>query len=46
MFLAKGQRVNDILHFLVGLFTLGLWWVMWILIAATGGEERRSIKKR
>ena len=45
VFLVKGQRVNHILHFLVGLFTVGLWWLVWIVIAATGGEQRRSIKK-
>ena len=45
VFLVKGQRVNHILHFLVGLFTLSLWWFAWAFIAATGGEKRRSIKK-
>lgn len=45
LFLVKEQRVNHILHFLVGLLTLGLWWIAWLIIAATGGEERRSIIK-
>ena len=44
LFLVKEQRVNHILHFLVGLLTLGLWWIAWLIIAATGGEERRSIR--
>lgn len=45
VFLIRGQRVNHILHFLVGLFALGIWWLIWIVIAATGGEERKSIRK-
>ncbi|MDE2768835.1 MAG: hypothetical protein OXI70_12180 [Chloroflexota bacterium] len=45
VFLVKGQRVNHILHFLVGLFTLGAWWIVWLILAAKGGEERRTVKK-
>ena len=45
IFLVKGQRVNHLLHFLVGLFTIGVWWMVWIFIAAYGGEERRTVKK-
>ena len=45
VFLVKEQCVNHILHVLVGLLTLGLWWIAWLISAATGGEERRSIKK-
>ncbi len=35
-----GRRVNHVLHFLIGLLTLGLWWGVWILLAIFGGERR------
>jgi len=45
VFLIKGQRVNHLLHFLVGLLTLGVWWIVWLILAAKGGEERQTIRK-
>jgi len=44
-FLVRGQRVNHVLHFLIGLFTLGVWWIVWLILASRGGEERRTVKK-
>ena len=41
--LVSGQRVNHLLHFIVGLFTLGLWWLVWILLAIFRGENREVI---
>jgi cell division protein FtsN len=38
--LVQGHRVNHLLHFVVGIFTLGLWWLVWIGIAIFGGEKR------
>lgn len=35
-----GRRVNHLLHFFVGIFTLGVWWIVWILLALAGGERR------
>ena len=35
-----GRRVNHLLHFIVGIFTLGLWWLVWIVLAIFGGEKR------
>lgn len=35
-----GQRVNHVLHFFIGLFTLGFWWLVWIMIAIGGGLRR------
>ncbi len=37
----KGHRVNHLLHFFIGLFTLGIRWIVWFFIAIFGGEERR-----
>jgi hypothetical protein len=39
----RGHRVNHLLHFLIGIFTLGLWWLVWIVLAITGGEKRQMI---
>lgn len=39
----RGHRVNHLLHFLIGIFTLGLWWIVWLVIAITGGEKRQMI---
>lgn len=39
----RGHRVNHLLHFLIGIFTLGLWWLVWLVIAITGGEKRQMI---
>lgn len=38
-----GHRVNHLLHFFIGLFTLGLWWIVWFFIAIFGGEKRQMI---
>ena len=43
--LVRGQRPNHILHLLLSVFTLGLWIIVWVIIAATGGEERQVINK-
>lgn len=39
----KGHRVNHLLHFLIGLLTLGIWWLVWLVLAITGGEKRQMI---
>jgi hypothetical protein len=38
-----GKPVNHVLHFLIGLFTFFLWWIVWIILAASGGEKREMI---
>jgi hypothetical protein len=42
--LVKGSRVNHILHLLLTVFTLGLWIIVWALLALTGGEKRRMYR--
>ena len=39
--LVTGQPVNHLLHFLIGVFTCGLWWVIWLILALTGGTKRQ-----
>ena len=41
--LIKGKAVNHLLHFIVGLFTLGAWWVVWLILVIAGGEERQIV---
>jgi len=41
--IVTGKPVNHLLHFLVGVFTCGLWWIAWLVIAITGGEKRQVI---
>lgn len=39
----KGHRTNHLLHFIIGLVTLGFWWIIWFFIAIFGGEKRQMI---
>ena len=41
--LVAGKPVNHILHFLIGIPTLGMWWLVWLFLAITGGEKRRVV---
>jgi hypothetical protein len=41
--LVTGHPVNHILHFLVTIFTCGLWVIVWILLVITGGTKRQMI---
>jgi hypothetical protein len=36
----KGHRPNHVLHLILTLVTVGLWAVVWILVALLGGEKR------
>jgi hypothetical protein len=38
-----GQPVNNTLHFLIGVFTCGLWWLLWLVIGLLGGTKRQLI---
>jgi len=39
----RGHRTNHLLHFFIGLFTLGAWWIVWFFIAIFGGEKRQML---
>jgi hypothetical protein len=41
--IVKGHRTNHILHLILSIITLGVWLIVWILVAAFGGETRRTI---
>jgi hypothetical protein len=38
--LVKGQPVNHVLHAIITIFSCGLWGIVWIALAVTGGEKR------
>ena len=42
--IVRGKPVNHILHLLLTLCTVGLWGLVWLLIAANGGEKRASMQ--
>ena len=42
--LVSGKKVNHLLHFFIGIFTLGAWWIVWAILALTGGEKRAVIQ--
>lgn len=39
-----GKRVNHVLHAILSLLMLGLWLIVWVLLAVTGGEKRNLIQ--
>jgi hypothetical protein len=42
--MARGHRVNHLLHFYIGVFTLGVWWFTgWPALAIFGGEKRSIV---
>jgi len=41
--LIKGHRTNHILHLILTILTLGVWAVVWLLVAAFGGEQHMLV---
>ena len=39
----KGRRTNHLLHLILTLVTLGVWAIVWILVAIFGGEKRKVL---
>ncbi len=39
-----GRRVNHALHAVLSILLLGLWLLVWVLLAVTGGEKRQLIQ--
>ena len=38
--LVKGKPVNHVLHLILSVISLGIWLVVWIIMAISGGEKR------
>jgi hypothetical protein len=41
--MVEGQPVNHVLHAIITIFTCGLWAIVWIILAITGGEKREMV---
>jgi hypothetical protein len=41
--MVEGQPVNHVLHAIITFFTCGLWGIVWIILAITGGEKREMV---
>ncbi len=41
--MVRGKKINHLLHFLIGVFTSGLWWIVWLILALRGGEKETRI---
>jgi hypothetical protein len=41
--MVEGQPVNHVLHAIITIFSCGLWGIVWIILAITGGEKREMI---
>ena len=41
--MVEGQRVNHVLHAIITIFSCGLWGIVWIILAVTGGEKREMV---
>ena len=42
--IVRGKPINHILHLLLSVFTLGLWLIVWLAIAGSGGEKRAAMQ--
>ena len=41
--IAKGEPLNNKLHLILTIFTLGIWGIVWASLAISGGVKRRTI---
>jgi hypothetical protein len=41
--MVEGQPVNHVLHAIITIFSCGLWGIVWIILAITGGEKRAMV---
>lgn len=41
--LVKGKPTNHVLHLILTLITLGVWLIVWILVAVFAGEKHKLI---
>ena len=41
--LVEGKPINHILHLLLSVVTFGLWLIVWLVMAAAGGEKRFAL---
>jgi hypothetical protein len=41
--LVTGHRPNHLLHLILSVLTLGLWLIVWLIVALAGGEKRKTV---
>lgn len=41
--MVKGKRPNHLLHLILSVLTLGLWLIVWLVVALAAGEKRRVL---
>lgn len=41
--MVSGRRPNHVLHLILSILTLGLWLIVWLIVALAGGEKRKVI---
>lgn len=42
--LVQGHRPNHLLHLILSVLTVGLWLIVWAILAIIGGEKRRVLR--
>ena len=42
--MVRGNKVNHVLHLILTLVTVGLWVIIWLVLALSGGEKREIVK--
>jgi len=41
--MVKGKPIHHLAHFLIGLVTVGVWWLVWAGLAIFGGVKRYRV---
>jgi len=41
----ENQKVNHILHFLLSIFTAGIWLIVWFFVAANASSNKATLNK-
>ena len=41
--MVKGKRPNHLLHLILSVLTVGLWLIVWLIVALAAGEKRRVL---
>ena len=41
--MVEGERVNHLLHLILSIITVGLWLIVWFILATSGGQQRMMI---
>ncbi len=42
--LVAGRKANHVLHLLLTVFTVGLWAVVWLIVALSSSEKRTTVR--